>query len=272
MQAIDPVVGGVNHLPLVTELRVDGGDGFALLDGWLADGGGRLDQPLWMDPPEGMHWRKVSEGAGWTKRDVLANLALKLELYRRFGVLPGSSDTHVSEFFAGFVTETSDFGRDWGVHHYGLAGHRADKAADDAAFAQLAVAREVPPWPSGELVATLLEGMVEGSARRLPVNLPNTGQVTNLAPGVVVECMGVSDAAGVRPRDVVTVPGMLGEHLRRVAASQELTVQAALSGDRDLVLAALLCDPLAGRFPYETAVAVCDELLAATAPWLPQFS
>ena len=33
----------------------------------------------------------------------------------------------------------------------------------------------------------------------------------------------------------------------------------------------MLADPLAGRLPYEHVVAMTDELLAATAPWLPQF-
>ena len=130
----------------------------------------------------------------------------------------------------------------------------------------------MPAWPSGELVAALLEGVLGGEDRSLPVNLPNTGQVTNLAPGVVVESIGTAGVAGVRPRDVTTVPGMLGHHLQQVAASQELTVEAALSGNRATVLEAMLCDPLTGALAYEDVVALTDDMLAATAPWLPQFA
>lgn len=272
MHEVDPVVGGVNHLPLVTELRLGGDDGFAVLRD-LTDGDGeRAGEPLWMTPPEQMHWHKVSSGDGWTKGDVLHNNRLKLEVFRRSGVLPGSADTHVSEFFAGFVTEASDFGRDWGVHHYGLAGHMADKAADDAHLAELGQADEIPPWPSGELVATLLEGLVTGTERHLPVNLPNQGQVASLPEGVVVEAIGLTGPAGVRPRDVVSVPGWMGEHLRRVAASEEMTVEAALTGDPGLVLGAMLTDPMTSRLPHEQVVALRDELLVATAPWLPAFA
>jgi alpha-galactosidase len=219
-----------------------------------------------------MHWHKISAGEKWTKADVVFNNRLKFELFTRFGVLPGSADTHVSEFFSGFVTEASDFGREWGIHHYGLAGHRADKDADEAHAAELLVADVISSFPSGELVANLLEGMVTGEERALPVNLPNTGQVGNLGDGPVVECMGLSGADGIRPRDRATVPGLLGEHLRRVSASQELTVGAALSGDRTAVLEALFTDPLTARLPYERVCAMAAELLDALAPWLPQFA
>jgi alpha-galactosidase len=209
---------------------------------------------------------------GWTKADILANNKVKFELFRRFGVLPGSSDTHVVEFFPGFVTAASDYGRDWGVHHYGMHGHQADKADDDAEMAELLAAEVIPKWPSGEFVASLLEGLVTGEERAIPGNIPNTGQVENLPDDVVVECMVVAGAGGVRARDRALVPSFLGEHLRRVVTSQELTVDAALSGDRAKVLEAMFADPMAGALPFEHVVAMTDELLAATSPWLAQFS
>jgi alpha-galactosidase/6-phospho-beta-glucosidase family protein len=214
----------------------------------------------------------VSTGDGWTKADVLANNRIRFEVFRDHGVLPGATDTHTSEFFAGFVTEESDWGRSWGVHHYGLAGHQADKDDDDASVPDLRAATELPRFPSGELVATLLDGLEGGPPRALPINLPNTGQVADLPAAAMVECIGVASTDGVSARDVVSLPAWPGEHLRRVAASQELTVEAGLTGDPGLVLAAMLADPLTGRRPYEDVVAMTGELLGATAPWLPQFS
>jgi len=269
--SIDPVVAGVNHLPLVTSLRVGERDGFTMLRGAI-DGEVDLSGPMWMEPPAAMHWKMSDPEHGWSKADILANNKVKFELFRRFGVLPGSSDTHVVEFFPGFVTAASDYGRDWGVHHYGMHGHRSDKADDDASMATLLAADAVPTWPSGEFVATLLEGLVTGEDRALPANLPNTGQVVGLAPEVVVECMAVAGADGVRARDVARVPSYLGEHLRRVVSSQELTVEAAVSGSRSGVVEAMLADPLAGSLPYEHVVAMTEELLGATARWLPQFT
>ncbi len=187
-------------------------------------------------------------------------------------MLPGSSDTHVAEFFPGFVTEASDFGREWAVHHYGLAGHMADKAADDAGVGELLADPEIPRMPSGELVAPLLDSLLTGVPRPLPGQPARTpARSPNVDAGVVVECIGVVDGGEVRPRDRVTVPSIMGEHLRRVVAAEELTVEAALTGDPTVVLAAMLADPLAGRLPYEHVVAMTGELLAATAEWLPQF-
>jgi alpha-galactosidase len=153
-----------------------------------------------------------------------------------------------------------------------MPGHQADKRADNANVKDLLSAGEVPELPSGELVATLLEGLMGGEDRHLPVNLPNTGQVRGLPEGVVVECIGTSGANGVRPRDVTTVPGVLGRQLERIVASQELTVEAALEGDRTKVLEAMLLDPVAGALAYEDVVEMSDAMLAATAEWLPRFS
>ncbi len=271
MRKVEPVVAGVNHLPLITELRVGGEDGFKLISELVDNMGEVGGEPVWMAPPPAAHLRKVSPGGSWTKADVVANLRVKLELFRRFGVLPGSSDTHVVEFLPGFVTPSSDYGRDWGVHQYGILGHQEDKEGDRADLEDLLASEQIPSWSSGELVAPLIDAMLRDSDRRLPVNLPNTGQVKDLGGGVVVECMAVVGKGGPSPSDSVTVPSFLGEQLRRIAYSQELTVDAGLEGDRTKVLEAMLADPMGGAVPYEHVVSICDELLAATSPWLPQF-
>jgi len=272
IQEVDPVIAGVNHLPVATSLRIGGRDGFAMLRDAIA---GRLDLsgPVWLDPlPEQLGWHPGRPGRGWVKADVLENLKLKIELFRRFGVLPAAADTHVAEFFPCFVSEVSDFGRDWGVHQYGMARHQSDKVKDSTNLAWLMAQDEVPALPSGEVVAPLLEGLLTGVDRWLPVNLPNSGQVQSVPLGPVVECIGVSGSEGLRPRDSVAVPSVVGECLRRICVSQELTVEAAVTGDRTRVLEAMFADPTAGRLPYEHLVAMTDELLAATAPWLPQFA
>jgi alpha-galactosidase len=271
MNVIDPVVAGVNHCPVVTSLRIGDRDGFALLRDVLNDPTQLEGRPVWMAPPPATHWRKIDPGRDWTKADIVFNNRLKLEIFDRFGVLPGSADSHVAEFFPWFVTALSDYGRRWGVHHYGLAGHREDKVDDDDWAHELEAGGEVPTGPSGELVAPLIASVVDGRVRHLPVNLPNRGQVPALPADVVVECIGKIDAEGVQARDVAS-PGALGEHIRRVVTSQELTVEAALTGDRAKVIQAMLADPIAGTLPMEHAVALTEELLSACEPWLPQFA
>ncbi len=113
--------------------------------------------------------------------------------------------------------------------------------------------------------------MLTGTPRSLPVNLPNEGNVTNLPDRSVVEIIGVVDDSGVRGRDHATVPGIMGEFLRRINVVQEWTVEAALTGDRTLLLEAMMADPMAGQLAYDDIVSMTDEMLTATSPWLPQF-
>ncbi len=272
MFEIDPTVAGVNHFPMIVALRMSGEDGFAKLRDVLDNLDERGEEPIWMTPPEGMHWTKRSPGEQWTKADVAANLPVKLELFRRFGVLPGAHDHHVVEFMPGFVNEQNDFGVNWNIHHYGLSGHMEDADDDLRDFEERMRADEVTRFPSGELVANLIDGVVTGTPRALPMNLPNAGQCPDLPNGVVVEAMGIADADGVRPRDIAPLGGILGEYVRRTVVAQELTVDAGLLGDRTLAFEAMLADPVAGRLPYEAVAALTGEMLEALEPWLPQFA
>ena len=273
MQDLDPVLAGVNHYPLATELRVGGEDAFAKLQALMDDPERAASETIWMDPPpRAMRWTKVSPGEHWSKLDVIENNRVRFEILRRFGVFPGSGDHHSVEFMPGFVHPGNAYGRDWRVHHYGMEGHRADADADVVHYEAVRDASDVTSRPSGELVAQLLDGIVAGTARTLPVNLPNEGNVTNLPDRSVVEVIGIADGSGVRARDHATVPGIMGEFLRRINVVQEWTVAAALRGDRGLVLEAMLADPMAQQLPYEQIVTMTDEMLAATARWLPQLS
>ena len=82
--------------------------------------------------------------------------------------------------------------------------------------------------------------------------------------------MGTIDADGVASRPGERAVGA-GRSLRRVAVSQELTVDAALTGDRTTVFEASSPTPWPGACPYEEVAAMTGEMLSAAAPWLPQF-
>jgi len=84
----------------VTALDVDGRDGFAMLTDVLEHQVSWRGQPIWMDPPEQSHWHKEDPAGAWTKADIVANNRLKLEVFRRFGVLPGPPTLTYREFFA----------------------------------------------------------------------------------------------------------------------------------------------------------------------------
>jgi alpha-galactosidase len=270
-------VGGVNHLPFVTAIAIDdhagaGDDGLARLRALLADADARADEPLPMDLPDGLELVKESPGPGWTRGDLMANWRVKLELFRRFGVLPGAGDRHVAEFFPNFITGESGWGARWG---FGLTSIETRERHQDehvAVLEAMLASDTVDTTPSGEMVAPVIQCLLLDRPGRFPLNIPNEGQVADLPLGAMVESMCIVDGGGVRGSEAVSLPPAMAEELRRVSASQELTVDAAVSGDRDAAFAAMLLDPLASRLDYDQLASMTDDMLAATAEWLPQFA
>jgi alpha-galactosidase len=265
-------VGGVNHLPFVSAVDVAGDDGLEMLRAVLDDVPARDDEPLAMAIPDGLDFEKFSPGPDWTKGDVLGNWRVKLELFTRFGVLPGAGDRHLAEFFPNFLTESSGWGARWGIGLTTIEDRERDQDDHVRALGAMLAADDVESMPSGEMVAPVIQCLLLDRSGRFPLNVPNDGQVADLPLGATVESMCVVNGSGVGARDVVALPAGMAECLRRVSASQELTVDAAVTGNRDTAFAAMLLDPLASRLDYDAIAGMTDEMLDATAPWLPQFS
>lgn len=282
MRAMDLSVTGVNHLPFITRLDIDGEDGLDRLRDLLDDpdalaaplaaplagpGVGPVVGPV-VGPTTG---GSMNRGGDFTVGSLLESNLVKVELFRRFGVLPAAGDRHLVEFFSGFLTEESGWGKRWGVRLTTMDERRQWLAHYTGEYRALRDATEIPRQPSGEMVARIIDSHVRDKARHFPLNIANHGQVADLPADVVVESMVTVDAGGARGRDVQHLPPVLAETLRRVSAEQELVVEAALTGDRDTVFEAMLLDPLASRIDYDALGRMTDEMLAATARWLPQF-
>jgi alpha-galactosidase len=265
-------VAGVNHLPFITQIDVNGTDGFALLRDVLDHADARADEPLAMALPADLGHEPTSGSGEWTKADLLRVNQVKLECFRRYGVLPGAGDRHVAEFFPDFLTPATNWGSDWGVDLTSIADRERWQAKYISEFEAMLAAEAIDAMPSGELVAAVIQCMLTNTPGWFPLNLPNAGQVADLPPDVVVESICVVDADGARGRDEVTLPPEPAAIVQRVSRAQERTVEAALTGDRALVAEAMRLDPLTSRLDPTAIDAMADVLLAATAPWLPQFA
>jgi alpha-galactosidase len=262
--AIRPTVVGVNHFPVITALEIDGADGLALLRDMVDELGGL--EALRPGP-------KRPEAEPFTKADFAQRHALKLTLLDRYGAIPGAGDRHVAEFIPSALTEESGWGETWGVELTPMARrleHQEEYIAEVDRI--LAGTDKMQTWDSGEIVAPVIDSLLTGTARELPVNLPNRGQCPDLPADAVVESICVVDGDGMRGRDTAHAPVAITEWVRRQVAVQELTVEAAVTGDRRTALQAFALDPLAGRGDLCDIEAMADELLAATARWLPQFA
>jgi alpha-galactosidase/6-phospho-beta-glucosidase family protein len=261
---------GVNHLPIFTSLQVRGEDGFEQLRALVADPDGLGEQTV--NLPVGVPEEAAALLGGVRKRDILDYHKVKLALFERYGVLPGAGDRHLVEFFPGFLTEESGWGKRWNVALTTIADRERDAGGHKETLAEMRASNEVSRTPSGEMVAPMIDAFLRDRPHAFPLNLPNTGQVPDLPSDVVVEAMCVADGKGLHSRDEPRLPPVLAEWVRRISAAQERTVEAALSGSRDQVVEAMLLDPLAGRIDFDHLEQMTDEMLAATARWLPQFA
>jgi alpha-galactosidase/6-phospho-beta-glucosidase family protein len=260
-RSFDFDVVGVNHLPLITRIDVDGEDGLARLRAMLDDRDRASDELV-----------RLPDGIEFPKRYLFQSNQVKLALLERFGVLPAAGDRHLVEFFPGFLTEESGWGKRWGVDLTSIADREQWVDYYKGEFDKLLGAIEVPEMPSGEMVAPIIDSFLRDKPRHFPLNLPNHGQCPDLPDDVVVESMCTADGEGLHVRNEAHAAPVLTEWLRRIIASQEATVEAALSGARDKVVEAMLLDPLAGRTDFDHLEQMTDEMLAATSRWLPQFA
>jgi len=259
-----PTMTGVNHFPVITALDINGANGLTLLRELVDDVGGLAS----LHPQPGQ-----APAEPYSKLDFARRHVLSLTLLDRFGALPAAGDRHLAEFVPSVLTEESGWGADWGIELTPIAlrqHHQAEYIAEVDAV--LAGEGRLQTWPSGELVAPVIDSLLTGTRRELPLNLPNRGQCPDLPEDAVVEAVCIVDADGIRGRDMARAPAALAEILRRQVATQELTVEAGLSGDHGLARAAFALDPLAGRGDLRQTEAMADELLAATGRWLPQFA
>ena len=117
-----------------------------------------------------------------------------------------------------------------------------------------------------QLVASLATG--DGDVQ--VVDVRNNGTLAGLADDDVVELPARIQAGGPEPiAQAPLAPEMLGL-AQHVAAYERLAVQAAVTGDRELVYKALLTHPLIGQHPQ--AEELTESLLAADRENLPRFA
>ncbi len=121
-----------------------------------------------------------------------------------------------------------------------------------------------------DLAVSVIAAILGDRREVVAVNLPNTGQIANLPRAEIVESPAVVGAFGAQPIAVGDPPERVLPITEILARAPKLTVDAALSGDKERLLAALMSDPLVDSITK--AKPMMEEMLAAQAQWLPQFA
>lgn len=259
---IEARASGINHFTFFTEM-VDRRTGEDLLPRVRDLFARRIfdDSPL------------VARLAAATERRPLLGMAadqlylpLVAHMVRTYGLVPCSVDSHIGEYLP--------FAHAVGRHH---PAHVDQFARVDRVVERVTTWVADTRWPvplhllphSLEEVVPIIASIWTGTPRRLmAVNVPNRGYLPNVADGAIVEVGALVDGDGIHPDSMPPVPEPVAGHIATQVELGNLVVRAALSGDRDLALQAVIEDPTS---PPDAAAcrAMFDELCKLQAEHLP---
>jgi len=198
---------------------------------------------------------------------------LTRRVFEDFGLLPVPGDTHLCEYLP-WVSDPVT--RPWEKYQLHLYDWELWAGLRDFSLQTLEQMAEGTMDVDG-LLDTDSEGALEmienmacaGGHYHLAVNLPNTGQISNLPLGAMVETPAYVDGAGVHPLHVGPLPEAIAELCRRELALGQLCVDAAVEGSREKALQCLLLDPMITD--ADIARQILDDYLLAYREHLPQF-
>ncbi|OGV70434.1 MAG: hypothetical protein A3K19_12700 [Lentisphaerae bacterium RIFOXYB12_FULL_65_16] len=128
---------------------------------------------------------------------------------------------------------------------------------------------EISDTLTGEGIANIIGAIATGRRQLCVANIANHGCVPNLPATAEVEVEAVTDSCGVRGLQMGEAPLHLKGILEKRFAWHEFVADAAVKGDRNLALQALMLDEMA--ILPDKAAAMLDELLTASKDLLPQF-
>jgi len=244
--------GGINHFFWITSFSIRGQDGYPLLREKLK---GRSFPDLLAESGEHPPALFVADG-----------------LYRFTGMLTYMADRHTSEFFPHLITSEKNI-VDYHIVRTSIEQRRANMQRASAAVEEMTTG-EIPARykeRSRETAADIINAFVTGASFIDVGNVPNRGQIVNLPLGSVVETPILVSSTGFQPITVGPLPEPARSWVERHISAQDLTVEAALTGDLDLAIKALTLDPLVSHLTLAQTTEMGMRLLRANAQYLPQF-
>jgi alpha-galactosidase len=197
---------------------------------------------------------------------------VRMDMYRRIGYFPTETSEHSSEYVPWYLHHDEEISR-LRIPVGDYLRISADNVAEYHATRQslrrgepLDLSREAT-----EYAPQVIHSMVTGTTRRVHVNVANHGLISNLPEGYAVEVPAVVDRLGVRPERVGELPAQCAALNRGFVNVGQLTVRAALTGDKRMVRQAAMVDPnTAATLTLDRIWELCDELTAAHGDLMPE--
>lgn len=125
---------------------------------------------------------------------------------------------------------------------------------------------------SKEYASYIMEAVVTDTPYKIGGNVLNTGLIDNLPEDACVEVPCLVDGTGIHPCHVGRLPVQLAAMNVTNINPQLLTIEAAVTKDRNYIYQAAMLDPhTAAELNIEDIRAMCDELIAAHGDYMKEF-
>ncbi|WP_312740341.1 6-phospho-beta-glucosidase [Cedecea neteri] len=121
-----------------------------------------------------------------------------------------------------------------------------------------------------EVALELIDALHNNLGKQMVVNTANNGAIQGLPDDAVIETNCVIDALGAHPLAFGKLPPLMNGLTQQVKDFERLTIEAAVHGDKQQALLALIANPLVAD--VNIAQTLLDEVLASNKAWLPQFN
>ncbi len=192
---------------------------------------------------------------------------VKMDLFRRYGLIAAAGDRHLAEFMPGDeYLKDPETVKSWKFGLTTVAWRKNQLRERLEQSRRLAEGEEeIGLQPTGEEGILLIKALCGLTRVVSNVNIPNTGsQIRNLPETAVVETNAVFERNAIRP----LIAGSLPEEILRLTMphveNHERVLKAALTTDRELVAEAFANDPLVkGRVSEADIRKLAEDMLAA---------
>jgi alpha-galactosidase len=196
---------------------------------------------------------------------------VRVEIFRRFGYFPTESSEHSSEYVPWFLHHDGQVERfRCEIDEY-LRRSEENLKEWERTKATLDAGEELEIEPTSELASEIIHSLETGTVREVYTNVRNGGLIDGLPGNACVEVPALVDKNGVQPTRIGALPPQCLALNRTFLNVAELTVRAALEGQRSLVYQAALLDPnTAATLTTQQIVAMCDDLIEAHGDLMPE--
>jgi len=191
------------------------------------------------------------------KTDIPEWNRVRYEVLRHFGYFCTESSEHLAEYVSWFIKSA----RPELLGEFNIPLDEYLRRCEEQ-LAQPAP-ETVSAERSDEYGAHIIHALETGAPFTFNGNVMNEGLIDNL-PYCCVEVPCVADSSGIAPRAVGALPPQLAALMRTNVNVQELTVEAALGGDRGHAYHAAMLDPhTAAELSLQEIHDLVDQLLEA---------